>query len=146
MIGIVLFTLIATVEAFKGAGIQIMNNENVLLVQNLGSGKWGFPKGHREPVDHTWRDTAVCEVEEETGLRENIDYMICSHVPDIWGSRPYWTATLIRNTPIRINTTEHRAVKWIPKKTLHYYVMNNDLRYWYVAYMPTKCSTYALVV
>jgi 8-oxo-dGTP pyrophosphatase MutT (NUDIX family) len=145
MIGVLLLALCATVEAFKGAGIQIMNKENVLLVQNLGSGKWGFPKGHREPVDQTWRDTAVREVEEETGLKENIDYMICSHAPDIWGARPYWTADLLRNTPLRINITEHRAVKWIPTMTLHYYVMNNDLAHWYVADMPVKCSSTLVV-
>ena len=140
MILTLVLSLLATVDAFKGAGIQIMNNEKVLLVQNLRSGKWGFPKGHREPVDKTWKDTAIREVEEETGLKENIDYMICSHAPDIWGARPYWTATLLRNTPLRINRTEHRAVKWIHKNTLQQYAMNNDLRFWYVAKMPTKCS------
>ena len=53
---------------FRGAGVQILHENRVLLVQNLLSGNWGFPKGHREPSDLTWRHTAVREVEEETGV------------------------------------------------------------------------------
>lgn len=139
MNGLFLLALLTVVDAFKGAGVQIMNGNNVLLVQNLGSGNWGFPKGHREPQDQTWRDTAVREVQEETGFKENIDYVICSDAPDIWGRRPYWTAAALRWGPLRMNISEHRALRWVHTSELRSYPMNNDLLNWYSAGKPTKC-------
>jgi len=117
-----------------------MNGNNVLLVQNLGSARWGFPKGHREPQDNSWRDTAVREVEEETGLRENIHYTICSEEPDLRGRRPYWTATATRIGPLRRNISEHRAVEWVPINSLKHHSMNYDLSDWYDNGKPVKCS------
>jgi len=134
-------TMFAVADAFKGAGVQIMNENNVLLVQNLKSGNWGFPKGHREPIDKTWRDTAVREVEEETGFKENKDYVICSNTPDLWGKRPYWTATALRTGPLRMNISEHRAIRWIPVHLLKQYDLNYDLSYWYLQGAPVKCSS-----
>lgn len=141
MNALVLLTLLNITDAFKGAGVQIMNGNNVLLVQNLRSGNWGFPKGHREPTDTTWRDTAVREVEEETGLKENIDYVICSDKPDLWGKRPYWTATGLRWGPLRMNTSEHRAIRWVHKSELRHYKMNYDLAHWYLNGTQVKCSS-----
>ena len=117
-----------------------MNGNNVLLVQNLVSAKWGFPKGHREPQDQTWRDTAVREVEEETGLKEHIDYNICSNEPDIWGSRPYWTAAAHRWGPLRMNISEHRALRWVHRSELKNYKLNTDLLHWYRNGIQVKCS------
>ncbi len=55
------------------AGIIIKNGDNVLVVhQRPGDrevrGKWGFPKGAREPRDRCARDTAIRETREETGI------------------------------------------------------------------------------
>jgi 8-oxo-dGTP pyrophosphatase MutT (NUDIX family) len=141
---LVLFTLLVSVAGFKGAGVQIMNDKSVLLVQSLKSGNWGFPKGHREPVDLTWRDTAVREVEEETGFKENKDYVICSNAPDLWGKRPYWTATALRTGPLRMNISEHRAIRWIPIHLLKQYDLNYDLSYWYLQGAPVKCSSQSI--
>lgn len=138
---LVFFALLVSVTGFKGAGVQIMNDKSVLLVQNLKSGIWGFPKGHREPIDKTWRDTAVREVEEETGFKENIDYVICSYAPDIWGKRPYWTATALRTGPLRRNISEHRAVRWMAIQSLKHYDLNYDLSYWYLQGASVKCSS-----
>jgi 8-oxo-dGTP pyrophosphatase MutT (NUDIX family) len=138
--------IFAVVDAFKGSGVQIMNDKSVLLVQNLKSGNWGFPKGHREPIDKTWRDTAVREVEEETGLKENIDYVICSAAPDLWGKRPYWTATALRTGPLRVNVSEHRAVRWMVVQSLKHYDLNYDLSYWYLQGAPVKCSSQSIVL
>lgn len=122
-----------------------MNGNNVLLVQNLLSGNWGFPKGHRELQDITWRDTAVREVEEETGLRENIHYFICSNQPDLWGRRPYWTATALRIGPLRRNVSEHRAIEWVPVKNLKRYQKNYDLTDWFEKESPIKCEAVRLL-
>ena len=126
--------------AFRGAGVQIMDGKEVLLVQNLGSGNWGFPKGHREPIDIAWRDTAVREVEEETGLRETIHYSICSEDPDIWGRRPYWTGFAHVRGPLRRNISEHRAVRWVPVTRLRDFDLNYDLSHWVATGAPVKCT------
>lgn len=136
---LVFSALLQLIIGFKGAGVQIMNGDNVLLVQNLGSGNWGFPKGHREPSDLSWRDTAVREVEEETGLVEGTHYTICSEKPTLWGRRPYWTASANELGPLRMNASEHRAVKWIPLSNLKRYQKNYDLTHWYSHGHPVKC-------
>ena len=124
---------------FRGAGVVILHENRVLLVQNLLSGNWGFPKGHREPSDLTWRHTAVREVEEETGYLEHIDYEICQDGPQLWGRRPYWTANAIRTPPIRVNTSEHRQGRWIPLDSLRHFNLNRDLSDWYGQKCPIKC-------
>ena len=128
---------------FRGAGVQILHENRVLLVQNLLSGNWGFPKGHREPSDLTWRHTAVREVEEETGYLEHIDYELCSESPQIWGRRPYWTATALQTPPIRVNTSEHRKGRWILLENLRHFNLNRDLLVWYNQGCPILCTTYS---
>ena len=137
---LVFLLLCLTAEAFRGAGVQIMDSKEVLLVQNLGSGNWGFPKGHREPQDVTWRDTAVREVEEETGLRENVHYSICAEDPDIWGRRPYWTGVAHARGPLRRNVSEHRAVRWVPVTRLRDFDLNYDLSHWVASGAAVKCT------
>jgi 8-oxo-dGTP pyrophosphatase MutT (NUDIX family) len=141
---IVFAALLQFITGFRGAGVQIMNGDTVLLVQNLGSGNWGFPKGHREAFDTSWRETAVREVQEETGLVEGDHYVICSDEPDLWGRRPYWTATAIEMGPLRINTSEHRAVEWVPVSMLSMYKKNYDLSDWNAQGSRVKCSTIIL--
>lgn len=41
-------------------------NNEILVVRNVASGMWGFPKGHQEPGELPI-DTALRELEEETG-------------------------------------------------------------------------------
>jgi len=137
---LVFLLLCLTAEAFRGAGVQIMDGKEVLLVQNLGSGNWGFPEGHREPQDVTWRDTAVREVEEETGLRETIHYSICAEDPDILGRRPYWTVVAHARGPLRRNVSEHRAVRWVPVTRLRDFDLNYDLSHWVASGAPVKCT------
>ena len=135
---------VSLVNGFRGAGVQILHGNRVLLVQNLISGNWGFPKGHRESEDRTWMQTAIREVREETGYQEGIDYSLCSKEPELWGRRPYWTGTLLRYSPIRINRSEHRDGQWILIDDLHRYPLNRDLTDWYLSGSPIKC--YAITI
>lgn len=55
-------------EPHLGAGILLLNNKfEVLLVRDKISGKWSFPKGHRENNEKPI-DTAFREFKEETGV------------------------------------------------------------------------------
>ena len=55
---------------YAGAGLILLSSDltHTLLVHDTRSGKWGFPKGHRETYDKSDLDCAIREVGEETGL------------------------------------------------------------------------------
>lgn len=55
---------------YAGAGFVLLSSDltHLLLVNDNRSGKWGFPKGHREAIDENDLATAVRECREETGL------------------------------------------------------------------------------
>lgn len=61
---------------YVGAGLILITRDlQVLLVKDANSDKWGFPKGHREPIDVNDIATACREVAEETGIQAG-DYSI----------------------------------------------------------------------
>ena len=51
----------------KSCGCIIVNDEKVLLVEQVNSGTYNFPKGHMNPGE-TEIETAIREVKEETNL------------------------------------------------------------------------------
>lgn len=63
---------------YAGAGFILLSSDltQLLLVHDTRSGKWGFPKGHRESYDVSDLATAVRECREETGLLHTIDYAV----------------------------------------------------------------------
>lgn len=64
-------------EIKKSCGGVVFRNINnkleFLIVKSLSNGHWGFPKGHVEPGESE-KDTALREIEEETGLEKVILY------------------------------------------------------------------------
>ena len=62
---------------YAGAGLIVLSPDcsSILLVHDARSGKWGFPKGHRESDDTSDLDTAIRECREETGLTSD-DYLV----------------------------------------------------------------------
>lgn len=54
---------------YSGAGFILLTTDfRILVIQDAKTKKWGFPKGHREDVDASDVDTAIRELQEETGL------------------------------------------------------------------------------
>lgn len=55
---------------YAGAGFILLSSDlmSLLLVKDARSGKWGFPKGHRESYDVSDLITAQRELYEETGI------------------------------------------------------------------------------
>ena len=51
----------------KSCGCIIVNDEKILLVEQVNSGTYNFPKGHMNPGE-TEIETAIREVKEETNL------------------------------------------------------------------------------
>jgi len=50
-------------------GVVLVNFGSVLLLQ-YPQGHWGFPKGHYEESDGAYQQTALRELEEETGISD----------------------------------------------------------------------------
>ena len=111
---------------YAGAGLILLSSDltQTLLVHDARSGKWGFPKGHRESYDTSDLATAVRECREETGLTAE-DYMV--HEPSFKISRGgaaylFRYATLkqsVSTTKLRAGPTyEIAAVEWVPIKRL----------------------------
>lgn len=58
------------IEPRVGLGVILQKSGQVLLLKRRGShgsGEWSFPGGHLEPFE-TFRECAVREIKEETGL------------------------------------------------------------------------------
>ena len=67
-------------------GVVLVNFGSVLLLQ-YPQGHWGFPKGHYEAEDGAYQQTALRELEEETGISE-------VRMLDDWRMRTFYTFTL----------------------------------------------------
>ena len=119
-----------TAEAYQGAGVQLFKENQVLLVQGFRSGKWGFPKGHREPTDLDWKTVAFREVKEETGYIHDLDYVLCDDQVARWGSRLYWRGAMLTDRGPTHNVTEHRGVQWFPKGDMDGLRLTKDAEEW----------------
>lgn len=110
---------------YAGAGLVLLSpdRQSVLLVHDTRSGKWGFPKGHKEPCDATDIDTAIRECKEETGLTA-ADYSIHNEPFKISkGSQSY----IFRYAFLKegregyvapVNPREISALQWVPVQRL----------------------------
>lgn len=63
-------------KEYKRAGVILICNNEILLVKGKKTGKWSFPKGHKEKDENAY-STAHRELFEETGivLEENLKYV-----------------------------------------------------------------------
>ena len=126
-------------DAYQGAGVQLFRGHEVLLVQGFRSGKWGFPKGHREPTDLDWKSVALREVKEETGYVYGVDYTLCDDQVARWGSRLYWRGAMLTEKEPTHNVTEHRGVQWFPKGEMERLRLTKDAEEW-IHFDYTTCS------
>lgn len=111
---------------YAGSGLILLSNDllKTLLVHDTRSGKWGFPKGHREPQDSSDIETATRECYEETGLKPD-DYTIQMDSFKVSkGSQSYNFRYAVikeekRNLLIKPGPAyEIAAVQWVPVKQL----------------------------
>lgn len=110
---------------YAGAGFVLLSpdRQSVLLVHDTRSGKWGFPKGHKEACDAADIDTAIRECKEETGLTAT-DYVIYNEPFKISkGSQSYIFRYAFlkegRETAVvSLNPREISALQWVPVQRL----------------------------
>jgi len=111
------------------AGIILLLGGKVLLLQGL-SGIWSFPKGHGEDYDLTPIDTAVREMEEETGYRLNIDYELVGDAIRL-DKKFYWHARPLRSLrKPTLDAKEHKDCRWVPVEDLAWFNTNGGVRVW----------------
>lgn len=115
------------------AGVILQHsNGTVLCVKSALSGRWSFTKGHREPFDLTFRDTAVREVFEEVGYVEGAQYTLTSAPSTVYGRSIYWQGIptpLLTQVP-RLNTSEHSDAAWLSPSELHGRRTTPDIKAW----------------
>ena len=111
---------------YSGAGLVLLSSDlsSLILVRDARTGKWGFPKGHREAYDKNDLDTAIRECHEEIGLTMD-DYTIRSDSFKInKGSQAYLFRYATLNDDKRKNCIimgpayEISNVQWVPVKQL----------------------------
>ena len=126
----------------EGAGIQLFSPDRTktLLVQGQ-SGRWGWTKGHKEPVDDTWLHTAIREVYEESGFHLGIHYRLCTSRPQQWGKRLYWQGITYLDEPEpRHNSVEHRDIGWVSIEELNKFNVGRDVGPWLASYRNITCD------
>lgn len=147
MIGTLFLLIVSFFSAsslsYEGAGIQLYNpaQTHTLVVQGLRSGKWGWTKGHREPYDNSWLETAIREVKEEAGFIYGIHYTICNSFPEQWGKRLYWQGLTIQELPPPFhNRSEHRDIQWMPVEYLSQLNTTKDIQEWSMLSKSITCD------
>ena len=115
------------------AGVILQHsNGTVLCVKSALSGRWSFTKGHREPFDLTFRETAVREVFEEVGYLEGTHYTLTPAPPASYGRSHYWQGIptpLLTQVP-RLNASEHSDAAWLSPRELHGRRTTPDIKAW----------------
>lgn len=106
-----------------GAGILLKTkDDHYLLVQEAKApNKWGFPKGHVEPEDITPMDTAMRELQEETGLASTCYTITRGPFQLLKGEDYYWFYEAILDVevvPQIQNPAETMDIRWVPKADL----------------------------
>jgi 8-oxo-dGTP pyrophosphatase MutT (NUDIX family) len=96
--------------------------QEVLLIRDARSRKWGFPKGHREPEDASDLHTAVRECREETGLEASAYTVVEPSFRLTRGSASYlFRYAILKATepePLTIRPGEIEAYAWVPVASL----------------------------
>lgn len=106
-------------------------NHSILFVKNAQTNRWSFTKGHREPYDLTFRETAVREVFEEVGLKEGVDYVVDSTGSRIYGRSIYWTGDVRHSYPQpRLNMSEHSEWAWMMPEEVAPLLKTPDVKAW----------------
>lgn len=99
-------------------GVILFNEKlEVLLLRHL-AGHWAFSKGHIEPQDKTREETALRELQEETGLNAKIlgdDTWVSRYYPNsgVLKEVTYYLGILDGGTDPEVQESEITAIEWL---------------------------------
>ena len=105
-------------------GIVVRCNKHgirqLLLVHHTAHNGWGFPKGHSEPGEE-YTETALREVEEETGVKASILYQLpptrysfLNKNGNLVDKTVYWFLMKYESDGIQSHAHEVHTVTWLP--------------------------------
>ncbi len=126
-----------TQEAYDNrprAGVILLNAAgHVLVLRDIKSHKWGFPKGAMELQDGMrLRHTAIREAAEETGLHEGIDFELTAAPFHTIHGQSYYIGILSQGAAsrIQIQAEEITDYTWLDpqKPALQFRDMNIGVR------------------
>lgn len=140
-------------ENYDGAGFVFMTHDwKFIMVKDRTLSKWGMCKGHRDPIDDHYLDTAKREAYEELGLYDD-DYEIVSEPFVLPGSPKIYIfhmAILLKPyETIDITETDISAIKIVTFDELLEQLETNDnniymrlfLAHIIGAFHPPKCRS-----
>lgn len=104
-----------TMEIFAGVAVVIRDGKYLAVSRKDNPTAFGFSGGKREK-NETPEECALRELEEETGLKGEIDCLILSRIDETSGR--YSNAYLIKNVTGEISTGESGVVAWVDEQTL----------------------------
>jgi len=105
---------------------------DVLVIRRADAGTWQSVTGSKDHLDEHWAETAVREVQEETGIdaRQPVHALRDWGIENVYDIYPAWrwryAPTVSRNTervfglqvpagtPVVLNPQEHTAHQWLP--------------------------------
>lgn len=116
----------------KSCGTIIVNNKKVLIIQQLKSGNFGFPKGHVEN-NETEVQTAIRETKEETNLDvkilENKRYTISyTKNKNIEKEVVYFLATINDNFELIKQENEIMNIIWVDIENVLSVITHDNLK------------------
>jgi 8-oxo-dGTP pyrophosphatase MutT (NUDIX family) len=102
---------------------------NILLVHQVSSNKWGFPKGYMTTIERYNKDYFKCakrELLEET----NIDLRFCKYTKygTIIISNKLFYIISLKNKQVNVrpkDRLEITKIQWIPREELYNFVNKN---------------------
>jgi 8-oxo-dGTP pyrophosphatase MutT (NUDIX family) len=117
-----------------GAGLVIYHptESAVLLVRDIRTNKWSFPKGRVESIDVDYMDTAVRETLEETGFIQYKHYVLKNNKSRSC-ARTYLVdaQALTSELPFTSRKDQYVAeVAWMPISKVNAINGNLSLRMW----------------
>ena len=123
-------TLASGIILYRREGTAV----RLLLLRNRGTGHWGFPKGRRDAADAHEVDTALREVQEETGyealslhpaFRVELSYLVRGQQP-----YPKRVTYFLAEAPARepALSKEHDGLHWAAAHELDALLQHGQLR------------------
>jgi hypothetical protein len=127
----------------RGAGMILKNsNEELLLLQDVNTSLWSFPKGLYKSGDLAYFYTALREMTHDTTFQIDKDY-VTIHGACRFGETMYFYGTLIEDR-IRIpqinqgDSIEYKGMGWFSRAELPI-AKDKDIEDWVSAGMPRMC-------
>lgn len=113
--------------------------------RRFGVGKYnGFGGKFESSKDKTIEDTAIRELEEESGLSSQLEHLTkAAEIDFYFPHKPEWNQTVHIYTVSTFSgepqETEEMAFQWFNRKDLPYHQMWDDDKYWLPLVLEGKC-------